>query len=66
MKKLLWIKDHKEFWKVFNQERMRERRKLRPLSFRKKLEMMRIKTGLTRLGKLKIIPPPPPEQILNI
>ena len=40
MKKLLWIKDYKEFWKVFNQERMRERKKLRSLSFRKKLEMM--------------------------
>ena len=48
MKKLLWIKDYKEFWKVFNQERMKERRKLRSLSFRKKLEMMRIKVGPTR------------------
>lgn len=48
MKKLLWIKDYKEFWKVFNQERMRERKKLRSLSFRKKLEMMRIKGGPTR------------------
>jgi hypothetical protein len=33
---------------VFNQERMRERKKLRALSFRKKLEMMRIKAGPTR------------------
>jgi hypothetical protein len=48
MNKLLWIKDYKEFWKVFNQERMRERMNLRSLSFRKKLEMMRIKAGPTR------------------
>ena len=40
MKRLLWVKDYKEFWEVFNQERMRERKKLRSLSFRKKLEMM--------------------------
>jgi hypothetical protein len=44
MKKLLWIKDSKEFWKVFSQERKKERKKLRSLSFRKKLEMMRVKT----------------------
>jgi hypothetical protein len=44
MRKLLWIKDSKEFWRVFNQERTKERRKLRSLSFKKKLAMMRIKT----------------------
>lgn len=43
MKRLLWIKDSKEFWKIFNQLRMKERKRLRSLSFRKKLEMMRIK-----------------------
>ena len=42
--KLLWIKDSKEFWRVFNRERTKERRRLRSLSFRKKLEMMRVKT----------------------
>ncbi len=36
-------KDSKEFWKIFNQLRMKERKRLRSLSFRKKLEMMRIK-----------------------
>jgi len=40
MKGPLWVKDYKEFWEVFNQERMKERKKLRSLSFRKKLEMM--------------------------
>jgi hypothetical protein len=44
MKKLLYIKDSKEFWRVFSEERRKERRRLRSLSFRKKLEMMRIKT----------------------
>jgi hypothetical protein len=48
MRKLLSIKDSKKFWKVFNQERMKERRKLRSLSFRKKLEMMRVKRELTQ------------------
>jgi len=48
MKRLLWIKDYKEFWKAFNQQRMRERRKLRSLSFRKKLEVMRIKPSEER------------------
>jgi hypothetical protein len=43
MKRLLWIKDYKEFWEVFSQQRMKERRKLRSLSFRKKLDLMRIK-----------------------
>lgn len=43
MKRLLYIKDSKEFWKVFSEERGKERKKLRSLSFRKKLEMMRVK-----------------------
>jgi hypothetical protein len=47
MKKLLWIKDYKEFWEVFNQVRMKERRKLRALSFRKKLEIMGVKPDRT-------------------
>jgi hypothetical protein len=44
MKKLLYIKDSKQFWQVFSEERKKERRRLRSLSFRKKLEMMRVRT----------------------
>lgn len=43
MRNIFWIKDYREFWKEFDQQRKRERQKLRSLSFRKKLEMMRIK-----------------------
>jgi hypothetical protein len=40
MKKLLWIKDSKEFWEVFSKERMRRREKLRRLPFAKKIEIV--------------------------
>ncbi len=43
MRNILWIKDYKEFWKVFERQREKERQRLRSLPFSKKLEMMRIK-----------------------
>lgn len=40
MKKLLWIKDSKKFWKVFSKEREKIRRRLQRLSFTKKIELL--------------------------
>lgn len=40
MKKLLWIKDSKKFWQVFNQERENDKRRLRNLPFAKKIEIL--------------------------
>ncbi|MGB2705682.1 MAG: hypothetical protein WBC74_02330 [Candidatus Omnitrophota bacterium] len=40
MKKLLWIKDSKKFWKVFSQEREKSRKNLRNLPFAKKIELL--------------------------
>jgi hypothetical protein len=40
MKKLLWIKDSKEFWKVFGEERENRRAKLKRLPFAKKIEIV--------------------------
>jgi len=40
MKKLLWIKDSKEFWEVFSKERVMRREKLRRLPFAKKIEIL--------------------------
>jgi hypothetical protein len=40
MKKLLLIKDSKEFWEVFSKEQRRRREKLRKLPFAKKIEIV--------------------------
>ena len=40
MKKLLWIKDSKEFWEVFDKEQRKKREKLRRLPFAKKIEIV--------------------------
>lgn len=40
MKKLLWIKDSKEFWKVFSEERKKLRKQKRNLPFAKKIEIL--------------------------
>ena len=40
MKKLLWIKDSKEFWRVFGEERKKRRERLRKLPFAKKIEIV--------------------------
>jgi len=40
MKKLLWIKDSEEFWKVFSEEREKLRRKRKKLPFAKKIEIL--------------------------
>lgn len=40
MKKLLWIKDSEEFWKVFSEEREARREQLRKLPFAKKIEIV--------------------------
>jgi len=40
MKKLLWIKDSEEFWKVFSRERDKIRKRKRKLPFAKKIEML--------------------------
>jgi hypothetical protein len=40
MKKLLWIKDSQEFWKVFSEERQKIRRRKRNLPFAKKIEIL--------------------------
>jgi hypothetical protein len=40
MKKLLWIKDSKEFWTVFGEEREKRRERLRKLPFAKKIEIV--------------------------
>lgn len=40
MKKLLWIKDSKEFWEVFSEEQRKRREKLRRLPFAKKIEIV--------------------------
>jgi len=40
MRKLLWIKDSKEFWKVFGEEREKRRARLRRLPFAKKIEII--------------------------
>jgi len=40
MRKLLWIKDSKEFWKVFNKERKKDREKKSKLPFVKKIEIL--------------------------
>jgi len=40
MRKLLWIKDSKEFWKVFGEERKKRRERLRRLPFAKKIEIV--------------------------
>lgn len=51
MKKLLYTKDSKEFWKIFNEEREKRRNKLARLPFVKKvviLEKMQADTNLLR------------------
>jgi hypothetical protein len=40
MRKLLSIKDFERFWKVFAEERRKERQKLRRLSFARKIAMV--------------------------
>jgi hypothetical protein len=40
MKKLLWIRDSEEFWKVFSEEREARRKQLRNLPFAKKIEIV--------------------------
>ena len=40
MKKLLWIKDSKEFWKVFSEERKKIGRQRKNLPFAKKIEIL--------------------------
>ena len=50
MKKLLWIKDSKEFWKVFGEERQKRRERLRRLSFAKKIEIVE---KMKRMGIMK-------------
>jgi len=40
MKKLLWIKDSKEFWELFSEEQRKRREKLRRLPFAKKIEIV--------------------------
>jgi hypothetical protein len=40
MKRLLWIKDSKEFWEAFTKERILRRDKLRRLPFAKKIEIV--------------------------
>jgi hypothetical protein len=40
MRKLLWIKDCKEFWRVFGEEREKRRARLRKLPFAKKIEIV--------------------------
>lgn len=40
MKKLLWIKDSEEFWKVFSEEREARRKRLQKLPFAKKIEIV--------------------------
>ena len=40
MKKLLWIRDSEEFWRVFSEEREARRRQLRNLPFAKKIEIV--------------------------
>ena len=51
MKKLLYTKDSKEFWKIFNEEREKRRNKLARLPFAKKvviLEKMQADINLLR------------------
>ena len=51
MKRLLYTKDSKEFWKIFNEEREKRRNKLARLPFVKKvviLEKMQADTNLLR------------------
>lgn len=40
MKRLLWIKDYEKFWKAFDKQREKERKRLRSLPFAKKIEIM--------------------------
>ena len=40
MKKLLYIKDSEQFWKVFAKEREKIRKRLSRLPFAKKIEIM--------------------------
>lgn len=40
MKGLLLIKDYEKFWKAFNKQREKERKRLRSLPFAKKIEIM--------------------------
>ena len=58
MKKLLYTKDSKEFWQIFNEEREKRRNKLARLPFAKKvviLEKMQADINLLRdsLGEKK-------------
>jgi hypothetical protein len=50
MRKLLWIKDSKEFWKVFGEEREKRRERLRKLPFAKKIEIVE---KMKRMGVMK-------------
>ena len=40
MKKLLYAKDSKEFWQIFNEEREKRRNKLAKLPFAKKVAIL--------------------------
>ena len=54
MKKLLYLKDSEEFWKVFSEEREKIRRRLQGLPFAEKVEIM------ARMRKLFPRPPAQP------
>ena len=50
MKGLLLIKDYEKFWKAFNKQREKERKRLRLLPFAKKIEIM---SRMQRMSLLK-------------
>ena len=52
MRKLLWIRDSEEFWKVFSEERESRRKQLRNLPFAKKIEIVE-KMRVAQLKKEK-------------
>ena len=54
MRKLLWIKDSEEFWKVFGRERIEMREKLRRLPFAKKIEII---SQMQKMSLLKRVSP---------
>ena len=53
MKGLLLIKDYEKFWKAFNKQREKERKRLRLLPFAKKIEIMSKMQKMSR-GKGKL------------
>lgn len=40
MKKLLYVKDSEEFWKILNEEKEKRRQKLAKLPFARKIEIL--------------------------